>query len=63
MGKEIFRVTLNYKAAFTTVVEANDEGEALDKARNIAENDADLKQFHLGIEDTSTCEHIGTRGE
>lgn len=54
-----FRVTLKYDASFTMVVEAEDEGIALDKVRNIAENDADLKQFNIGVEREANCDHIG----
>lgn len=54
-----FRVTLKYDASFTMVVEAEDEGIALDKVRNLAENDADLKQFNIGVEREANCDHIG----
>jgi len=39
-----FRIQLNYNASYVTEVEAKDEGEALDKARNRAE-EADVKEF------------------
>lgn len=52
-----YQVKLNYMASLTTVVEANDEGEAYDKARNIAE-DADISQFVLGMERESECNCI-----
>ena len=39
-----FKIQLNYNASYTTEVEAKDEGEALDKARNMAE-EADLKEY------------------
>lgn len=42
MGK--FKIQLNYNATFTTEVDAKDEGEAYDKARNQAE-EADIKEF------------------
>ena len=42
MGK--FKIQLNYNASYVTEVDAKDEGEAYEKARNIAE-EADLKEF------------------
>jgi hypothetical protein len=39
-----FRIQLNYNASYVTEVDAKDEGEALDKARNRAE-EADVKEF------------------
>ena len=39
-----YTIELNYKATITQTVEANDEGEALDKARNLAE-EADMEEF------------------
>jgi hypothetical protein len=42
MGK--FKVQLNYNASYVTEVDAKDEGEAYDKARNRAE-EADIKEF------------------
>ena len=39
-----FKVQCNFNASYTTEVEAKDEGEALDKARDRAE-EADLKEF------------------
>lgn len=44
MGR--YTVELKYIATITEVVEANDEGEALDKARNKAE-DADMSEFSI----------------
>lgn len=54
-----FRVTLKYDASFTMVVDAEDEGIALEKVRKLAENDADLKQFNIGVEREANCDHIG----
>jgi hypothetical protein len=42
MGK--FKIQLNYNASYVTEVDAKDEGEAYEKARNKAE-EADLKEF------------------
>ena len=39
-----FTIRLNYDASYTAEVVAENEGEALDKARNMAE-DADMKEF------------------
>lgn len=39
-----YTIELNYRASITQTVEANDEGEALDKARNLAE-EADMENF------------------
>ena len=44
-----FTIKLNYKASVVFEVEADDEGKALDKARNLAE-DADIDQFSVGEE-------------
>ena len=41
-----FKIQLNYNASYTTEVEAKDEGEALEKGRNIAE-EADIKHFTI----------------
>lgn len=41
-----YTIEFNYNARITETVEANDEGEALDKARSLAE-DADIKDFVL----------------
>lgn len=45
-------IEMNYNASIIVEVEANDEGEALDKARDKAE-DADIRQFTLGKENES----------
>ena len=45
-------IEMNYNASIVIEVEANDEGEALDKARDKAE-DADIRQFTLGKENES----------
>lgn len=39
-----FTIQCNFTASYTTEVDAKDEGEALEKARNKAE-EADLKEF------------------
>jgi hypothetical protein len=39
-----FTIQCNFNASYTTEVDAKDEGEALEKARNKAE-EADLKEF------------------
>lgn len=39
-----FKIQLNYNASYITEVDAKDEGEAYDKARNRAE-EADIKEF------------------
>lgn len=41
-----YKIQLNYNASIIVEVEAKDEGEALDKARNKAE-EADIKQFTI----------------
>lgn len=41
-----YKVECNYNASIIANVEANDEGEALDKARDYAE-DADIRQFTI----------------
>lgn len=43
---EQYIIEMNYTASITQVVEANDEGEALDKARNLAD-EADINEFVL----------------
>ena len=43
---------MNYNASITVDVEAEEEGEALDKARDIAE-DADIRQITIGCENES----------
>ena len=47
-----YKIQCNYNAFITVDVEAIDEGEALDKARNYAE-DADIRQFSIGEEKES----------
>ena len=44
MGK--FKIQFNYNASIVVDVDAKDEGEALEKGRNIAE-EADIKQFTI----------------
>lgn len=41
-----YTIEINYKASITQTVEADNEGEALDKARNLAE-EADMEDFVL----------------
>ena len=41
-----YTIQYNFNASITVEVEANDEGEALEKGRNIAE-EADIKQFTI----------------
>ena len=41
-----YTVQMSYNATITLVVDADEEGEALDKARDIAE-DADIRQFTI----------------
>ncbi len=41
-----FTIQMNYNASYIAEVYANDEGEALDKAREMAE-DADIRQFTI----------------
>ena len=43
-----YTIQLNYNASIIEEVHADDEGEALDKARDLAE-DADIRQFTIGI--------------
>lgn len=43
---------MNYNASIVVDVFANDEGEALDKARDKAE-DADIREFTIGSENES----------
>ena len=47
-----YTMQMNYNASIIVEVNANDEGEALDKARDKAE-DADIRQFTLGCENES----------
>ena len=44
MGK--YKIQYNFNASIIVEVDANDEGEALEKGRNIAE-EADIKQFTI----------------
>ena len=41
-----YKIQYNYNASIIVDVEAKDEGEALEKGRNIAE-EADIKQFTI----------------
>ena len=45
-------IELNYNARIVETVDAKDEGDALEKARNLAE-EADMKEFSLLEEQTS----------
>lgn len=47
-----YTVQMNYNASIIAEVMAEDEGEALDKARDYAE-DADIRQFTIGSENES----------
>lgn len=47
-----YSIEMKYNAVITVTVDANDEGEALDKARNIAE-EADSKEFLICEEQES----------
>ena len=47
-----YTIQLNYTASIIEEVIANDEGEALDKARDKAE-DADIREFTIGNESES----------
>lgn len=53
---EKFTIQMNYNATMTLVVEAENEGEALDKARDIAE-DADIRQFTICNENEAKILH------
>jgi hypothetical protein len=44
--KQTYTIELTYNAKITEVVEANDEGEAYDKARTLAE-EADIRDFSI----------------
>ena len=48
----LYTIELNYNARITRTIEANDEGEALEKARQLAE-DADMNEYTLTEEKTS----------
>lgn len=41
-----YTIELNYNARYIATVEANDEGEALEKARDLAE-EADMKEYAI----------------
>ena len=47
-----YTIQMNYNASIIVEVLANDEGEALDKARDKAE-DADIRQFTISSENES----------
>ena len=47
-----YTIQMNYNASIVVEVMGNDEGEALDKARDKAE-DADIRQFVIGSENES----------
>lgn len=47
-----YTIQMNYNAFIVVDVMAEDEGEALDKARDIAE-DADIRQFTISNENES----------
>lgn len=47
-----YTIQMNYNASIVVDVFANDEGEALDKARDKAE-DADIREFTIGNENES----------
>lgn len=42
----VYTIEFNYNARITKTIEASDEGDALEKARTLAE-DADMKEFIL----------------
>ena len=42
----VYTIEVNYMATYTAMVEAEDEGEALDKARTQAE-EADIRDFNI----------------
>lgn len=44
-----YDIEMRYIASITVSVTADDEGEALDKARDLAEN-ADIAEFNIGDE-------------
>lgn len=52
MGERKFTIELNYNASITFDVIAKDEGQALDMARNLAE-EADMSQFTITHENES----------
>ena len=47
-----YTIQMNYNASIIVEVMADDEGQALDKARDKAE-DADIRQFTIGSENES----------
>ena len=47
-----YTIQMNYNASIVVEVYAENEGEALDKARDKAE-DADIRQFTIGCENES----------
>ena len=47
-----YTIQMNYNASIVVEVMADDEGQALDKARDRAE-DADIRQFTIGSENES----------
>lgn len=47
-----YTIQMNYNASIVVEVMGENEGDALDKARDIAE-DADIRQFTLGSENES----------
>lgn len=47
-----YTIQMNYNASIVVEVMADDEGQALDKARDKAE-DADIRQFTIGNESES----------
>lgn len=47
-----YTIQMNYNASIVVEVYADDEGQALDKARDKAE-DADIRQFTIGNENES----------
>lgn len=50
MGRYV--IQMNYNASIVVEVNADDEGQALDKARDKAE-DADIREFTIGSENES----------
>ena len=53
-----YKIQYNYNASIVVDVEAKDEGEALEKGRNIAE-EADIKQFTIFGEKEAQILNIG----
>ncbi len=52
-----FTIEMSYIATITAVVEAENEGEALDKARDVAE-EADINEFNIGEEREARVVHV-----